>query len=124
VANLIRRDLAPIRWAVCASPGYLKAFAAPDDANDLRRHNCIFYASAVVRGDVWTLSRKGETRLITVSGNFRANNSEAVREPRITSGTASLRPRSGHWSTSRQNVSGALPPGTAVSRWVLPKKKR
>jgi hypothetical protein len=52
VANLIRRDLAPIRWAVCASRGYLKAFAAPDDADDLRRHNCIFYASAAVRGDV------------------------------------------------------------------------
>jgi DNA-binding transcriptional LysR family regulator len=165
VANLIRRDLAPIRWAVCASPGYLKAFAAPDDADDLRRHNCIFYASAAVRGDVWTLSCKGETRLVTVSGNFRANNSEAVRDaavrgvglallptfamwqdlksgalvrvlpdwtPHGTFGNSltayyiadrQLAPRSGHWSTSWPNVSGALPPGTAVSRWVLPKNR-
>jgi DNA-binding transcriptional LysR family regulator len=104
-ANLIRRDLAPIRWAVCASPGYLKAFAAPDDADDLRRHNCIFYASAAVRGDVWTLSRKGETRLVTVSGNFRANNSEAVRDAAVCSVGLALLPTFAIWQDLK---SGAL----------------
>src|SRR4029078_10456208 len=77
-ANLIRRDIAPIRWAVCATPGYLQKFAAPREPDDLRTHNCIFYASAAVRGDAWTLSRKGETTRVTVNGNFRANNSKSV----------------------------------------------
>jgi DNA-binding transcriptional LysR family regulator len=41
-ANLIRRDIAPIRWAVCAAPGYLQKVAAPRVPDDLRTHNCIF----------------------------------------------------------------------------------
>jgi DNA-binding transcriptional LysR family regulator len=38
-ANLIRRDIAPIRWAVCAAPRYLQKFAAPQAPDDLRKHN-------------------------------------------------------------------------------------
>jgi hypothetical protein len=87
------------------SPGYLKAFAAPDDADDLRRHNCIFYVSAAVRGDVWTLSRKGETRLVTVSGNFRANNSEAVRDAAVRGVGLALLPTCAMWQDLK---SGAL----------------
>ena len=104
-ANLIRRDLAPIRWVICASQGYLRTFAAPDDPDDLRKHNCIFYASVAVRGDVWTLSRKGETRLVTVSGNFRANNSEAVRDAAVRGVGLALLPTFAMWQDLK---SGAL----------------
>ena len=96
-ANLIRRDIAPIRWAVCATPGYLQKFAAPREPDDLRTHNCIFYASAAVRGDAWTLSRKGETTRVTVNGNFRANNSEAVRDAAVRGLGLALLPTFAMW---------------------------
>ena len=104
-ANLVRRDLAPIHWVVCAAPSYLQRCGAPDDPDELRRHNCIFYASAAVRGDVWTLSRKGETKLITVSGNFRANNSEAVRDAAVCGLGVALLPTFAMWQDIK---SGAL----------------
>jgi DNA-binding transcriptional LysR family regulator len=96
-ANLIRRDIAPIRWAVCAAPHYLQKFAAPRGPDDLRTHNCIFYASAAVRGDAWTLSRKGETTRVTVNGNFRANNSEAVRDAAVRGLGLALLPTFAVW---------------------------
>jgi DNA-binding transcriptional LysR family regulator len=79
-ANLTKRELAPLEWVICASPAYLKRVKTPKNPDDLRQHNCIFYASDAVPGDVWTFSRKGETKLVRINGNFRANNSEAVRD--------------------------------------------
>jgi DNA-binding transcriptional LysR family regulator len=80
-ANLIRRVLAPMRCAVCCAPNYrqrvTKTIAHPQD---LRQHNCIFYSSSAVRGDLWTFSRSGEVCGVQVRGNFKANNSEAVRD--------------------------------------------
>ena len=105
-ANLIRRDIAPIRWAVCAAPRYLQKIAPPrGEPDDLRRHNCIFYASAAVRGDAWTLSRKGETIRVTVNGNFRANNSEAVRDAAVRGLGLALLPTFAMW---QDLTSGAL----------------
>lgn len=85
-ANLIRRVLAPIRWAVCCTPDYRQRLAhVVAQPEDLRHHNCIFYTSLAVRGDLWTFSRAGEVCGIQVSGNFKANNSEAVRDAALDS---------------------------------------
>ena len=65
--------------------------------DDLRKHNCIFYASTAVRGDAWTLSRKGETTRVTVNGNFRANNSEAVRDAAVRGLGLALLPTFAMW---------------------------
>jgi DNA-binding transcriptional LysR family regulator len=105
-ANLIRRHLAPIRWAVCAASGYLQRYGVPQHPDDLRKHNCIFYASTAVRGDGWRLSRKGEeTRLVAVSGNFRANNSELVRDAAVRGLGVALLPTFAMW---QDITSGAL----------------
>jgi DNA-binding transcriptional LysR family regulator len=82
-ANLIRRDIAPIRWAICAAPSYLDKAGVPQSPEDLVRHNCIFYSSAAVRGNIWQMSRGNDARAISVNGNFRANNSEAVRDAAV-----------------------------------------
>jgi DNA-binding transcriptional LysR family regulator len=79
-ANLIRRELAPIRWLLCASPDYLRASGVPQHPRDLVEHNCIFYSSSAVRGDLWTLTRSKESHTIEVRGNLRVNNSESVRD--------------------------------------------
>jgi DNA-binding transcriptional LysR family regulator len=104
-ANLIQREIAPIRWAVCAAPSYLKRVKIPKTPDELRQHNCIFYASQVVRGDVWTLSRKDETKVVEISGNFRANNSEAIRDAAVRGLGVALVPTFAAW---QEMISGAL----------------
>lgn len=96
-ANLIQRELTKIRWAICAAPTYLKRFGVPKTPDDLRGHNCIFYASEAVRGDVWKLSHDSGERLIPVSGNFRANNSEAVRDVAVQGLGIALLPTFAMW---------------------------
>ena len=48
--------------------------------DDLRLHNCIFYRSVAIGGDLWSFSRAGEVCGVPVRGNFKANTSEAVRD--------------------------------------------
>jgi DNA-binding transcriptional LysR family regulator len=80
-SNLIRRVLLPLRWIVCCTPDYKKRLACRLRApNDLRDHNCLYYSALAARDDVWTLSRGDEVCKVAVRGNFRANNSEAVRD--------------------------------------------
>jgi hypothetical protein len=67
-ANLIRRELVPIRWSMCAAPTYLESSGTPTRPDELRRHNCIYYASAAVRGDLWTFKQKGESHTVQVKG--------------------------------------------------------
>ena len=78
-ANLIRRVLAPIRWAVCCAPSYGMG-RIPTHPKELREQNCIFYSSLAIRGDHWSFSRAGEICGVQVRGNFKANTSEAVRD--------------------------------------------
>jgi DNA-binding transcriptional LysR family regulator len=113
-ANLIRCDIAPIRWVICAAPGYLKRTGAPREPEDLRRHNCIFYASAAVRGNVWPMSRDRETRMVPVSGNFRANNSEAVCDAAVRGLGVALLPTFATWQDVQ---SGALV--KVLPEWTL-----
>jgi DNA-binding transcriptional LysR family regulator len=106
-ANLIGRELAPIRWTVCAAPAYMERSGAPTNPNDLRGHNCIYYTSAAVRGDVWTFARRGELITVRVSGNFRANNSEAVRDAALGGLGVALLPTFAAWD---EVASGRLVP--------------
>jgi DNA-binding transcriptional LysR family regulator len=96
-ANLIRRELVPIRWSICAAPIYLKSLAAPMRPDQLHRHNCIYYASAAVRGDHWTFKQNGESHTVQVRGNFRANNSEAVRDAAVAGIGVALLPTFAIW---------------------------
>lgn len=44
-SSLIARRLAPIRHAVCASPGYLARHGTPANAADLTHHVCLAYSN-------------------------------------------------------------------------------
>ena len=83
-ANLVVRKLAPIRWVVCATESYLEENGTPLCPADLAQHNCIYFSSPVTPGDVWRF-RTGESEInVHVRGNFRVNNSEAVREAAVS----------------------------------------
>ena len=78
-SSLIARRLAPSRRAVCASYAYLERHGAPRVPDDLLHHNCMSYAYMAIE-DQWQLIEDGQSRAIPVSGNFRANNGDALRE--------------------------------------------
>lgn len=78
-SGLLGRRLGNIhRWTV-AAPGYLARHGAPRRVEDLRGHNCLIF-TLLADGQTWTY-RRGRMRLsVTVAGNVRSNNSEAIRE--------------------------------------------
>ncbi len=77
--NVVARRIAPVRWAVCAAPAYLRQHDAPRTPRDLERHNCLFYAFLESSSEWRFTSKAGETA-VRVTGNFTVNNSEALRE--------------------------------------------
>ena len=110
-ANLVGRELAPIRWTICAAPAYIDRCGRPNAPQDLVRHNCVYYASAVVRGDMWVLSRQGESVSIRVSGNFRTNNSEVVRDAALRGLGVALLPTFAAWQDVKAGKLVPLLPG-------------
>jgi len=77
--NVVARKLMTVRWMVCAAPSYLRNRGTPRAPQDLASHNCLFY-SFLESSIEWRFrSRQAESR-VRVSGNFTANNSEAIRE--------------------------------------------
>ena len=77
--NVVARTLAPVRWAVCAAPDYLKRSGMPQAPHDLARHNCLFY-SFLETASEWRFTGNAGATAVPVAGNFTVNNSEALRE--------------------------------------------
>lgn len=78
-SSLIVRKLAPLKSVLCASPDYLKHHGIPQTIEQLAAHNCLqFSYSRDVKE--WTFMRDGQSQSIDIKGNYRVNNSEALRE--------------------------------------------
>src|SRR5690606_16365298 len=77
-----------VAWLLCtsssiltAAPDYLQAHGTPRHPDDLSRHNCLYYLRAG-GAPAWSftpLRRPRERHSVPISGNFSANNSEALR---------------------------------------------
>ena len=77
-SSLIARRLAPVRLAVCASPGYLAERGTPATLADLKGHECLGYTLVTLTGTaVWGFGRNGEEQ-IPIRGSLHANNGEAL----------------------------------------------
>ncbi|WP_292894628.1 LysR family transcriptional regulator [Nitratireductor sp.] len=77
--SYIARKLLELGSIVCASPAYCKEKGVPDDPADLAAHNCLIYTHRHNK-DVWCFAN-GESNIeIPVSGNFRSDNGEVVRD--------------------------------------------
>jgi DNA-binding transcriptional LysR family regulator len=78
-SSLIARRIAACRTVVCAAPSYLAAYGTPAKIAELRHHNCLGYTLARdASADRWAFGAHAET-FITVSGDLRANNGDALR---------------------------------------------
>ena len=76
-SSLVARRLAPCRMVVCAAPSYLAAHGTPRTSDDLASHNCLGYTLAQAGPSRWRMG--GRTAFdVTVSGNLRANNGDAL----------------------------------------------
>ena len=75
--GLVARRLAPVRLAVCASPGYLKRHGTPKAPDDLADHNCLFYSGSTYRNN-WLFRRDGAEKTVQVAGTVHSNNGDVL----------------------------------------------
>jgi DNA-binding transcriptional LysR family regulator len=77
--SLVARKIGMVRRLTVASPAYLKAKGTPRTPDELKRHDCIVY-TRLATGNRWHFESVDGPLSVTVSGRFRVDNSEAVRE--------------------------------------------
>lgn len=90
-SGLVARRLAPIRLAVCASPGYLRQHGTPVTPEDLTSHNCLGYSYSQERSH-WRFERDGRTHVVPVDGTFVANNGDVLRLAAVADAGIILQP--------------------------------
>jgi DNA-binding transcriptional LysR family regulator len=78
-STLIARKLAPLRQVLCASPEYIDRYGLPSTPAELTEHNCVLFSLSSDANE-WTLLADGEAETVSVSGNYKVNNSEALLE--------------------------------------------
>lgn len=76
-SSLIARRIAPMQLVLCCSPAYLQARQAPTTLADLATHDCLLYGHGP-RVE-WTFGGTAQKSLL-VSGRYRANNGELLRD--------------------------------------------
>ena len=74
-SNLIARKLISRSMMVVASPEYLKTYGSPNHPNQLKSHRCI-----IANNDHWAFNIDGNKQSVKVTGNWRSNNANVVRE--------------------------------------------
>ncbi|QFI55959.1 LysR family transcriptional regulator [Aeromonas simiae] len=78
--GLVGQRLADIGFVLAASPDYLLQHGAPQTPQELHQHNCITYQSRERRYDQWHFRHGRERQTVQVSGNYRVDLAEAVRD--------------------------------------------
>jgi len=78
-SSLVARKLAPSHNVVCATPAYVRKHGSPKNPDALVDHDCLLYAY-FSEANEWTFIRDGRQQTVRVSGSYRVNNSEALRE--------------------------------------------
>jgi DNA-binding transcriptional LysR family regulator len=72
-ATLVRRRLCPIRFVVCAGPGYLRRHGMPREPAELERHNCLGIGASP-----WHLMLSNR-RSFRLHGDLHVDNGDALR---------------------------------------------
>ena len=103
-SSLVARKLAPMTYAVCASPGYLAERGAPEHPDDLREHECLRYP---VPGQPprWRFRQGAVEVEVPIKGRFTLSNGVAIRDLSAAGVGVAMLPR---WNVARDLASGAL----------------
>ena len=79
-SSLIAKPLIDSSWVVCCAPGYIEARGTPHTPTDLLEHNCLAYTYQTQGSHEWRFNHQGQSVDVTISGNFTANNAQALRK--------------------------------------------
>lgn len=78
-SSVIVRRLAEWHHVLCCAPTYLERHGAPQQLEDLKKHNCLRY-SLYPFGDEWHFVGPGEEQMsVKVTGNLIANSAPTIR---------------------------------------------
>ncbi|HWQ38684.1 MAG TPA: LysR family transcriptional regulator [Burkholderiales bacterium] len=104
-SNLVARRLGKTRRVAVATPAYLKKHGVPKTPQELVHHNCILYAY-LSTGNEWMFQGPdGQEIRVKVSGNFRTNNGEAIRQAVLNDLGVAVTPE---WIAQKDIESGAM----------------
>jgi len=70
--SLIAKKLATINGLVVASPEYLKIHGTPQSPDELKNHNCVFYAN-VTASEQWRFAGPNGLKAVRVKGSITTN---------------------------------------------------
>ena len=90
-SSLLVRRLAPVRFVLCASPGYIKQYGAPREPDDLSNHRCLFSSLRAVPGE-WRFSGPHGEVSLHISGRFRSNNGNILHAATLAGAGIGLAP--------------------------------
>ncbi|MBY5944280.1 LysR family transcriptional regulator [Photobacterium rosenbergii] len=79
----VAQRLAETRFIVTASPKYLIEHPAPNHPSELVSHNCVTYQSRQRDYSCWDFTKEGESLTVKVTGNYRVDLAEAVRDAAV-----------------------------------------
>ena len=88
--NLIARKLTVCRSVLCASPAYLREHSAPQQVEELSRHNCLTHS--YYGKSLWHFTRGGEDVAVPVQGNISANEASTLLSATLAGAGVSLLP--------------------------------
>jgi len=100
-STLVARKLAVDKRMLCASPEYIEQFGEPKHPNELKNHNCIVLAG----GDNWAFKTEQGQLNVSVSGNIRTDNGDAMRDATADGLGISL---NATWSAYQELADGRL----------------
>ena len=89
--HAVARRLAPIRYAVCASPAYLRKAGTPKTLEALGAFNCLRFDQSDSASH-WRFVKAGAQLKVKVTGNLTANTSEALRVAALEGGGLAVLP--------------------------------
>ena len=79
-STLIARRIAPIRFALCAAPSYLRRHGEPRRPADLAQHNCLEFAYRQTGTEWHFTAPDGAEETVRVSGRLKVNNPQVLHE--------------------------------------------
>ncbi|MGH8789533.1 MAG: LysR family transcriptional regulator [Cupriavidus necator] len=89
--NVVAREIGRFRRRVVASPAYLDSQGIPADPVELVNHQCLRFSYGA-RDQIWTFRQGNNETTVPVSGRFRSNNAEVLRDIALAGGGVGLLP--------------------------------
>lgn len=102
--DIVARPIGVFRRRVVASPAYLLEREIPASPIELANQACLRFNYGA-NPQVWTFHREGEEVQVPVSGRFRSNNAEVLRELALADGGIGLLP---DWMVDEDVQAGKL----------------